>query len=317
MKIRWQIFTAFLLVLLIVPILSIPLAAQNSYNATIKAWREKHEKELRSDIGWLTVAGLFWLKEGVNTIGSGGANDFTLPATAPDKVGVFEFHNGKTVLRVEKGVRVLLGKKPVREIALKSDENEQKPDILTIGDLSLQVIKRGGRYGVRLKDKNSPARREFTGLQWYPVKNAYRITATYFAYDQPKEIEIANILGDVEKMKSPGYVTFTLNGKEFRLEPVTEEKQLFFIFRDTTSGKTTYPAGRFLYSDLPKAGKVILDFNQATNPPCAFTKFATCPLPPQQNWLNVAIEAGELVYHTASPVEKTEQAKNKGNDWKN
>lgn len=299
MNIRWQNVTASLiLVLLIVPILSTPLVAQNRYEATIKVWRDKREKELRSETGWLTVAELFWLKEGANTIGSDGANNFILPASAPGKVGVFEFHNGKTILRVKKGGRVLLGRKRVREIALKSDENEQKPDILTIDDLTLQVIKRGGRYGVRLKDKNSPARREFTGLQWYPVKADYRLTATYFAYDQPKDIEIVNILGDVEKMKSPGYVTFTLNGKEVRLEPVTEEKQLFFIFRDATSSKTTYPAGRFLYADLPKAGKVILDFNQAINPPCAFTKFATCPLPPPQNWLNVAIEAGELVYHS-------------------
>lgn len=310
MKLLKNISASLIVALLLVPALSLPSVAQKTYEATIKAWRYKREKELQSDTGWLTVAGLFWLKEGINTAGSDPANTILLPAPAPPKVGEFEFHNGKTVLRVEKGVRVLLNKKPVTKITLKSDDKGQKPDIVTIDDLSLQVIKRGGRYGIRLKDKNSRERREFSGLRWFPVIESYRITADYVAYTQPKEIEIANILGDVEKMESPGYVTFSINGKEFRLEPVTEEKQLFFIFRDSTSNKTTYPAGRFLYADLPKGNRVILDFNQAINPPCAFTKFATCPLPPPQNWLNVAIEAGEMVYHTDAPASvKAEKVK--------
>ncbi len=298
MRLLKKLTASLIIAMLLVPIFSTPIAAQNSYEATIKAWRDKREQELRSDTGWLTVTGLFWLQEGANSVGSAPANHILLPATALAKVGAFIFRNGKTVLRVEKGVTVLVNDKPVTETELKFGGKDQKPDIVTLGDLSLQVIKRGGRYGVRLKDKNSRERREFTGLRWFPVAESYRLTATYVAYPQPKEIEIVNILGQVEKMASPGYVTFTLNGKEHRLEPVTEEQQLFFIFRDLTSNKTTYPAGRFLYSDLPQNGKVILDFNQAINPPCAFTEFATCPLPPPQNWLKVAIEAGELAYHT-------------------
>jgi uncharacterized protein (DUF1684 family) len=161
------------------------------------------------------------------------------------------------------------------------------------------VIERGGKYAIRLKDKNSKMRREFTGLKWYPVKPEYRITATFNPYEPPKQIPVPNILGQTESLPSPGYVTFTLKGKTVRLEPVLEspdDKELFFIFRDGTSGDTTYPSGRFLYADMPVQGKVVLDFNKAYNPPCAFTPYATCPLPPPANRLKVNIEAGELNY---------------------
>jgi uncharacterized protein (DUF1684 family) len=157
-----------------------------------------------------------------------------------------------------------------------------------------------------VKDPNSKHRRQFEGLRWFPVIEAYRITARFVAYEQPREIEIANVLGDVDKMPSPGYALFNLGGREYRLDPVLEgDDKLFFIFADLTNNKTTYGAGRFLYTGLPRDGTVTLDFNQAVNPPCAFTKFATCPLPPRQNRLNIAIEAGELNYvspgHQQSP----------------
>ena len=143
-------------------------------------------------------------------------------------------------------------------------------------------------------DNNSPARKNFPGLGWFPVKDEYRITGAFVAYPEPKMIPIADVLGETTPTPSPGYVTFTVRGKEYRLEPVTEDNQLFFMFRDLTSGKQTYPAGRFLYANLPRNGKVVLDFNRAHNPPCAYTAYATCPLPPQQNSLAVRMEAGEL-----------------------
>ncbi len=273
----------------------------NSYRQKLEKWRAEKEAELKSDNGWLSVAGLFWLKEGVNRFGTDASNEIVLPeGSAPAKAGEFEFHAGKTTLRVENGVAATSGGKPVTMIELKTDE-KLLPDIINIGSLSLSVIKRGERYGVRVKDKNSKQRREFTGLRWFPVNESYRITATFVRYDKPKEIEIPNVLGDVNKMASPGYVTFKLDGKQYRLDPVLEGKdKLFFIFSDSTSGKATYGAGRFLYADLPEGETVVLDFNRAINPPCAFTPFATCPLPPRQNRLRVAIEAGELNYHSTS-----------------
>ncbi|HKP86991.1 MAG TPA: DUF1684 domain-containing protein [Blastocatellia bacterium] len=274
---------------------------KTAYREKIQKWRAEQEAELRSDNGWLVVVGLFWLKEGANSFGTDPSNEIVLPeGSAPARAGAFEFHDGKTTLRVENGTLVTVNNEPVTTLEMRSDE-KQKPDIARLGSLQLHVIKRGQRYGVRVKDGNSRARREFTGRRWFPIRDAYRITATFVRYDKPKEIEIPNVLGDINKMPSPGYVTFKLDGKQYRIEPVLEgEDKLFFIFSDLTSGRATYGAGRFLYADLPEGGTVTLDFNQAINPPCAFTRFATCPLPPRQNRLKVAIEAGELSYGSNS-----------------
>ncbi|MBI3695725.1 MAG: DUF1684 domain-containing protein [Acidobacteria bacterium] len=243
-------------------------------------FRREREAELKADDGWLTVSGLFWLKEGPNRFGSAPSNDIVLPPGAPS--GVLEFHSGKTAYQG----RELRADKP------------GPPDRITLGDLTLYVIERSGRYAIRLKDKNSKFRREFTGLRWFPPKGAYRVTARFVPYSPPKTLSIPTILGDVEKLPSPGYAVFTLHGHELRLDPVPGDNGgLFFIFRDLTTGKETYPAGRFLDTDPPRDGKLVLDFNKAYNPPCAFTPYATCPLPPKQNHLPVRIEAGELNYH--------------------
>lgn len=273
-------------------------AAQTSYEKEIQNWRERYEAQLKGDDGWLTVVGLFWLKEGANSFGSDPSNDIVLPeGSAPGRAGTFELHKSKIMLRAASGVEVKAKGRPVTAMEMESDEN-QKPDIITIGDLSLHIIKRGERSGVRIKDKNSRQRREFTGLKWFSIRESYRIEARFVSYDRPKDIPIPNVLGDIVNMPSPGYVEFKLAGREHRLEPVLSgEDKLFFIFSDATSGKATYPGGRFLYTELPKGGRVMLDFNRAENPPCAFTDFATCPLPPPQNRLKVAIEAGELAYH--------------------
>jgi len=254
---------------------------------------------LKADDGWLTLAGLFWLKEGDNRIGSDATADIILPeGAAPARLGIIEFHHGRATLRVSGEAQVTLNGKPVATVELQSDEH-QKPDVLRLGALSFHVIKRGARSGVRVKDLNSPARREFTGRRWYPANPRYRVTADFVAYKQPHEINIINKLGDQIKMTSPGYVVFKLKGKAYRLDALDEEGKLFFVFADRTNAKTTYGAGRFLYADAAKDGKVVMDFNQAVNPPCAFTPFATCPLPPRQNRLKIAIPAGELNYHNA------------------
>jgi uncharacterized protein len=288
--------------------LTMTATAQDSYEKTIQTWRADREAKLKADDGWLTVSGLFWLREGANEFGSAPTNDIVLPpGSAPEKIGAFELNNGKITLRVVDGASVTVNDKPAQELELRSD-GEGRPDLIKAGDLSFIVLKRGERFGIRLKDKNSRARREFTGLRWYPVKESYRITAQFIPYDQPKEVSIINIIGDIEKYKSPGLLKFKLNGQEYALEPVTSgPDKLFIIFRDLTSNKTTYAASRFLYAGKPKDGQVILDFNQAINPPCAFTVYATCPLPPKQNRLNVAIEVGELIYNGSGHGPATKQ----------
>jgi uncharacterized protein len=280
---------------------TISTKGQLSYETRTERWRQEHEASLKAEDGWLSVAGLFWLKEGVNTFGTDANLDCVLPKnSAYGKVGSLELRSGIVTLNVADGATVNVNEKPVREMVLRTDA-DGTPDYIWVGSLKLNMIKRGARFGLRVRDRNSPARLGFTGLRWFPVNKSYRVIATFTPFDRPKEITILNVLGDVLRMKSPGLLSFRFKGRSFQLQPVVEDdKKLFVIFRDLTTKKTTYPAGRYLYADLPKDGRVVLDFNRAENPPCAFTSFATCPLPPKQNSLPIAIEAGELSYHLKS-----------------
>jgi len=274
-------------------------AAVAADDTDTQKWREQRETRLKADGGWLTVAGLFWLEPGENRFGTDPSNAIVLPAgSAPARAGVFVFTDGTTTLRAEPGAQITVAGKPVTTQVMTPDASGE-PDVAALGALTMQVIKRGERYAIRLKDKNSAMRRDFTGLRWFPIAASYKVTAAWVHYDPPKEIAVPTILGTTEKMRCPGAAVFDIGGQQVRLEPVLEEpdaKELFYIFRDGTSGKETYGAGRFLYSELPAGGKVVLDFNRAYNPPCAFTPYATCPLPPEQNRLAVRIEAGELAY---------------------
>jgi len=270
------------------------------YHAEIEKWRQQREARLKAEDGWLAVAGLFWLEEGENRFGSGPDNAIVLPAgAAPAAAGTFELRHGKVGVRVAPGVTVTAAGQPVTEMALRSDD-PGPPDVLRLGRLTLHVIARGGKYGIRMKDPESETRRTFAGLQWFPVNADLRFDARFVPWPSPRTVAVPNILGQVNDLPSPGYAEFTWAGRKLRLEPVIEEpgaKELFFIFRDQTAGKETYPAGRFLYAPMPKDGVVVLDFNKAYSPPCAFTAYATCPLPPPQNRLSVRIEAGEKNPH--------------------
>ena len=273
--------------------------SQSSFDAENKKWRHKRETELKAEGGWLTVAGLFWLNGGVNTIGTDESQvDIVLPRkSAPGKVGSLTLGNGVITLQVAHGVVVKVDGKSVTEYVMTFD-TEKAPPQFNVGSLSLGVIKRSGRYGLRVRDKKSPERLQFKGLRWFPAQESFRVVATFTPYPQPTEIKIMNVLGNELRMNTPGTLSFMLRGQKFELQPLVEnDKKLFIIFKDLTAGNTTYPAGRYLYADLPKDGKVVLDFNRAENPPCAFTKFATCPLPPRQNYMGIAIEAGEMKYH--------------------
>jgi len=271
--------------------------AQTDYVKAIEKWRADCESNLKKETGWLTVAGLFWLKEGINTVGAGSKFDVRLTANFKQgKFGEIDFKNGVASLKVEKGVEAQSDGKSVSTIDLVSDE-KGKPTEIRTGSQTFFLIKREDRFGIRLKDSNSEARRNFKGLHWFPIDESYKVTARFEAFVEPKEVMVPNVLGGQFKMKSLGILKFTLKGKEYSLQPVDEgEGTLFIIFRDKSSASETYTSGRFLYADKPVNGEAVLDFNKAENPPCAFTPFATCPLPPPQNNLEVEIKAGEKRY---------------------
>ncbi|MDE3246019.1 MAG: DUF1684 domain-containing protein [Acidobacteriota bacterium] len=274
-------------------------SSKETFLRELEQWRKTRDANLRRENGWLTLVGLDWLSEGENSFGSDPSNAVPLPGgKAPAKAGVLLLDHGIVRVKAAPEANLTLNGKPVSEQVLKSDA-EGAPDILSLGHLSFYVIKRGDRFGIRVKDSESPVRLNFKGIASFPADHAYQVVADFVPYATPKEVHIPTVLGTEDIMLAPGFVRFKLLGKVLTLEPVIEDPkapELFFIFRDKTSGKTTYPAGRFLYAAMPKDGKVVLDFNRSYNPPCAFTPFATCPLPPPQNRLPIAVKAGEKTY---------------------
>ena len=269
----------------------------DTYLKSMAEWRAAREARLESDTGWLTVSGLVWLKDGPNTIGASPSADVVLPAPAPDAVGSITVKDGEAVFAAASGAAPRTEGRTVQRLPL-------QPDVTTleIGPVSFLVIERAGRLGVRIRDKNARARREFSGLKWYPIDPRWRVRARLEAPARPRRQPIATILGDRIEMESAGQLVFTLDGRELRLEALfeTDERhELFIMFKDRTNGEATYGAGRYMYVDVPGDGYVELDFNKAYNPPCAYTDFATCPLPPGQNWLPVPIAAGEQKYDAA------------------
>ncbi|HZN54302.1 MAG TPA: DUF1684 domain-containing protein [Candidatus Polarisedimenticolaceae bacterium] len=286
-----------MIVLLALPLLAV--AADVDFQKTEADWRETRAKRLASPNGWLTLVGLSWLSPGENVFGSDPEAAVPLPkGKAPLHAGKLILENGAVRIVAPADSGVTLDGKPVGERVLR-DDTQEETDVLKIGEVSFYVIKRGDKFGVRVKDPNSPVRTEFKGLDYFPADPKWRVAATFKPYDAPRKVEIPTVLGTTETMEAPGLITFSVDGKTYTLEPVVEDPEnpsLWFIFKDGTSAKETYGAGRFLYSDMPKDGKVVVDFNQAYNPPCAFTPYATCPLPPKQNWLPVRVEAGEKAF---------------------
>jgi uncharacterized protein (DUF1684 family) len=263
------------------------------------AWVEHRYASLREPDGWLSLAGLYWLEPGENSFGADPANALVFPAgKAPPRIGVFLVEGGKARVRVEPGVKVTHDGQPVTELDLATDV-ETDPTMLELGPLLFHAIDRGGRLGVRLKDRESPLIAQFAGIDRYDADPSWRIDARFEAYDPPKTIMVPNIVGPPLPESCPGRVVFELDGATRALEPTAEPgSRLFIVFGDTTNGEATYGGGRFLYADWPAPGddRVVLDFNRAYNPPCVFTPWATCPLPPPQNRLAVAVTAGEKTY---------------------
>lgn len=275
-----------------------PVKAEDSYPEEVRKYRAEREQRLRAEDGWLTLIGLHWLATGENAFGSDPDNPVVLPGSGvPSRAGALIYDGRSVTLQAGPDVKITLKGRAVREQLLR-DDSEGQADVLQLGSVSFQVIKRGERHAVRVKDSASAARREFRGLDYYPIDPRYRVRAVFEPYAEPREIAISTVLGTTVPMQAPGLLRFSLGGKEHTLQPLIEEgsgKELFIIFRDQTSGHETYGAGRYLYADLVD-GSATIDFNRAYNPPCAFTSYATCPLPPRDNQLQVRIEAGEKTY---------------------
>ncbi|HEX3320350.1 MAG TPA: DUF1684 domain-containing protein [Terriglobales bacterium] len=278
-----------------------------SWQSELQSWRVERAKNLQAPEGWLSLIGLNWLNEGDNSFGAVEGNLFQISAKVPAHIAVLRLQKGTLrLLPPAEGFpkELKLDGKPASEATLFADD-AQNPSKLTIGTVAIIIIHRDERYALRVKDTQAPSRSTFHGLSWYAPDEHYRIHAKWIPYTPPKILDIPTILGTVSKLPAPGVAEFTIEGRTVRLEPVLESpdsKELFFILRDTTSKTTTYGGGRFLYTELPdhgvaQPGDVVLDFNRLINPPCAFTAFATCPLPPMQNRLPVAISAGEKRYH--------------------
>lgn len=271
-------------------------AGDDDYARRIDAWHAQRLERLTAPSGWLSLVGLDWLKDGANRIGSAKDNDIVLPK-GPAHLGTITVENGQARIELAAGSGALIDGKPAASALLVDDS--QEPTIVSTGTLSFYLVERSGRRGLRIKDSAAATRTQFQGLDYFPTDPSWRIEAKWVAFDPPHALDVPNVLGLVDSMPVPGRAEFERDGETYTLLPVLETpdaKELFFIIADRTSGKETYGAARFLYAPMPKDGKVVLDFNQAYNPPCAFTPYATCPMAPPENRLAVAVNAGEKKY---------------------
>jgi uncharacterized protein (DUF1684 family) len=266
---------------------------------SLEQWRTKRVTNLTSETGWLTLVGLYWLRDGENTFGSGASNRIKLEhASLAPTAGTFELKNRVVTFKAAPGAKITHDGKPVQSIAMAPDSSG-RPTVLASGSLRFFVIERGDRMGIRIRDVEHPARKHFQGLEYFPADDAWIVDARFEPYSPERRIPIVNILGMTEQVVSPGAIVFTKDNREWRLDTILEapdDEELFVMFADATSGRETYGAGRFMYIPKPRDGRITVDFNRAYNPPCAFNEFATCPLPPPQNRLAIRVEAGEKKY---------------------
>jgi uncharacterized protein (DUF1684 family) len=267
-----------------------------SYEQELEQWKAKRLASLKSEDGWLSLIGLFWLKEGENRFGSDPTYEIVLPADkAPRHAGRLFLTAGRVRIEANPNAYIMSKGQHVGAQELQSDE-EGAPTMLEMKSLTFNVVKRGDRLGLRVRDRENPARAAFKGTEYYPADRRWVVSARFEPYEPPLKVPILNVLGMETEEIAPGALAFEVGGREYRLRALREKgnEQLFIIFADQTSGKETYGAGRYLYADPPGAdGRVTLDFNRAYSPPCAFTRYATCPLPPSENRLALRVEAGE------------------------
>jgi len=276
------------------------IAATTAYPDEIKTWREQRTERLTAPEGWLSLVGLHWLDKGTHSIGSAADNDIVL-SIGPPKLGSVTLDGAIVTLALAEGVEASIGDTAARTAPLVADSSGS-PTVVRIGQTSFSLIERSGRYGLRVRDPQAKSRSGFVGIDYFEIDPAWRFEARFEAHPAGRTIDIVNVLDMLEPTKNPGVVVFEKNGKQYRLEALddTGDGQLFLIFADRTNGKTTYGPGRFLYAPPPVDGKTVVDFNRAYNPPCAFSAYSTCPLPPPENRLDVAVQAGEKKYAGAT-----------------
>ncbi|MCX6297496.1 MAG: DUF1684 domain-containing protein [Bacteroidetes bacterium] len=281
---------------------SFSLNAQNTstYEKEMQSWQQKRIQALKDQNGWINLTGLFWLKPGKNSFGSAPTNDFVYQhKNMPSKAGYFLWENQQVYWVSNSGISIKINDSLITK-ALVFEEGKNQASLMALGSLRGNIIQREEKIGVRLRDLASPLLTSFKGTERFALDSNLKLIAHLEPVQQNKLL-IANVLGQISPLASPGKLVFNIKGTTYTLDALEEGEELFILFGDATSGKETYPAGRFLYTNKPDAnGNTILDFNKAFNPPCAFTKFATCPLPPKQNILPIAIKAGEKNYHSNS-----------------
>jgi uncharacterized protein (DUF1684 family) len=288
---------------LILVLSAVSLGAQGAYDeAALAQFRAERQKTLLADNGWFTVSGLHFLNPGENRFGSDPLNDMVLDyADMPRHGGVITMSGTSVTIRAAEGQELIYNGKPAREGPLRLSGQGRPADLVTFGSVTFFLHFSGPRLAIRVRDQKAPLRTNFSGLKWYPANPAYRIVGTFTPLAEPKVVQAPTILGDLEPFTVTGTVSFDLGGKTHKMEAWRSGDRLWFVFRDLTSADTTYPSARFLYTDGPSAdARVVLDFNRAQNPPCAYNPWTTCPLPPAMNRLQVRVEAGEMRYHKES-----------------
>ncbi len=298
--VRYVVVAAFILTALACTEAPVPI--DPAYAAEIDEWRSQRLARLTSEESWLSLTGLFWLQEGENVFGSAAGGAVVLPdPSIPEVVGSLVLSpDGVVSARVQENAGVFINGDPLSEEAALSPDTSDSPDTITAGRIKFHIIQRGDRFGARVKDPQAPTRSSFKGIDHFPIDPDFKVEARFEPYDAPREVAIPTVLGEDTSMIATGLLRFSIDGTEQTLEPYLgspDAPQYFLIFRDATSGESTYGAGRFMSAAVAgEDGITTLDFNLAYNPPCAFTPYATCPLPPPQNGLDIAIEAGEQ-YH--------------------
>ena len=274
------------------------LSPAQAHAAVLSAFRAQRVRDLMAEDGWLTVIGLEWLETGDNRIGSGADNDIVLLG-GPARLGIVTVTaGGETSIALDPAADATIGGEPLRQARLvDSEEDYHHPTVVRYGVNNFYIVDRDGRKGLRIKDNRNAARREFPGLEYFDVDLAWRVEADWVPLDPPREMLVATGWGNISTKIAKCKAVFSRDGKTYELFPVPNQNtDLMFVLADRTSGRETYGACRFLVGELAGDGKIVLDFNKAVNPPCAFSAFATCPIAPPENRLTLRITAGEKTY---------------------
>jgi len=274
-------------------------AASSQHAAEVERWRRRRVERLVSEDGWLSLTGLFWLADGENPLGADPASAIALPPQrGPASAGTIRLESGRAVFAPAPGLEARIDGRPLSGPTPLRSDAEADPSVLEIGPIRLQLLQRGGRFAVRVRDRDNPARGTLRPIPFFPVSVEWRLEATFEPASPPRTLPFPSVVGTVDLETCPGSLVFSVAGRQLRVDPVLErgETDWWIVFGDRTNGVETYGGGRFVYAPPPVGGHTVIDFNKAYNPPCVFTAYSTCPLPPPQNRLPIRVEAGEMAY---------------------